>query len=480
MLSEAICPIFFTETKQGKCMMVRPKFGFIVFGVHKDGLTDPMGKAFIDASIVEKSKRALSDSGVEIVEHDIVIATKEESRIALARMKQDPTIDGIVLFSGTWVWAAHLAAAVRDYAMTGRAIVLWTHPGSQGWRPVGGLVMHGALMEIGIRHKFVYGEANDPAEIARIRSYCRAAHLKARLNMATIGTFGGRGMGQTCGAADPSQWMRTFGVDIDSRDTTDLIREAEAVSRKEIDDLYPRLKRLFGALPEETIVNERSIRLYLAMKKIVAREQFDFYTIQSFPGLADDYAATCFMQSMMLEDHVGTSTLGDFNTAMTVNLLTQLSNEPVYYGDLQHIDKRTREIKIIGDGAIPPSLAGKVGPAGFSEHGIPTEGMAGGLSVRLVCKAGEGVLARLGRVDGEFQMVIARCSIFEPSAEKLHARLEECGIPFWPHGFITVHADMDQLLEHWTNEYACLGYGPDLYGDLVDFCFLTGIRAIAL
>ena len=157
------------------------------------------------------------------------------------------------------------------------------------------------------------------------------------------------------------------------------------------------------------------MRLYLALKKVVAKEKFDFYTIQSFPGLAGDYSATCFAQSMMLEDGVGTSTLGDFNTALTVLLLTKLSKERVYYGDLQHIDKKSKEIKIIGDGACPPSLASKLGPAGFSEHGIPTEGEAGGLSVKLICKVGEGVLARLGRVNGEFQMVITRASIFEPA-----------------------------------------------------------------
>jgi hypothetical protein len=159
-------------------------------------------------------------------------------------------------------------------------------------------------------------------------------------------------------------------------------------------------------------------------------------------------------------------------------LLTKLSREPVYYGDLQHIDKRKREIKIIGDGACPPSLAGKLGPAGFAEHGIPTEGEAGGLSVRLLCKVGEGVLARLGRVDGEFTMVVTRASIFEPSAAELEARKLECGIPFWPHGFVTAHCDMDAMLEAWTNEYACLGYGPGLYADLVDFCNMTGIRAV--
>src|SRR3984957_14059648 len=178
--------------------------------------------------------------------------------------------------------------------------------------------------------------------------------------------------------------MRMFGVDIDSRDTTELIRAAGKVSSKEISDLQPRLQKLFGTAPETNVVNERSIRLYIALRKIVEKEKFDFYTIQSFPGLGDDYSATCFAQSMMLEDGYGTSTLGDLNTALTVFLLTKLSKEPVYYGDLQHIDKGTKEIKIIGDGACPPSLAGKLGPAGFATHGIPTEGKAGGVSVKLI------------------------------------------------------------------------------------------------
>lgn len=460
--------------------MIHPTVGFIVYGVHKDGLKDPMGKPFIDEAIVARAKKALIKNGVKLVEHKIVVASKEEARAALKKMKSNDAVDAIALFSGTWVWAAHLVAAVRDFAATGKGVLIWTHPGSQGWRPVGGLVMHGGLLEIGVPHKFVYGEADDPATLAKIISYFQAAHLKNFLNMSTIGAFGGRGMGQTCGVADPSQWMRMFGIDIDSRDTTELIRTAERVSAKKIAALEPRLKKLFGAGPERNVVNERSIRLYLALKEIVEKEKFDFYTIQSFPGLGDDYSATCFAQSMMLEDGHGTSTLGDFNTALTVLLLTKLSNERVYYGDLQHIDRKTHEIKIIGDGACPPSVAGKLGPAGFAEHGIPTEGEAGGVSVKLICKVGQGVLARLGRVNGEFRMVVTRASIFEPPRGQVKQRLNECGIPFWPHGFVTAHGDMDALLQNWTNEYACLGYGTHLYPALADFCEITGIRPILL
>ncbi|HTT21084.1 MAG TPA: hypothetical protein VMG82_19285 [Candidatus Sulfotelmatobacter sp.] len=460
--------------------MIEPTIGFIVYGVHKDGLKDPAGVPFIDDAVVERSQQALIAVGMKVVRHETVIASKAEAIAALRQMKNDPQIDAVVLFSGTWVWAAHLVGAIRDYAATGKGILLWTHPGSQGWRPVGGLVMHGGLLEIGVPHKFVYGDADDADTIMKITSYARAAHMKNWLNLSTIAAFGGRGMGQTCGVADPSQWMRMFGIDIDSRDTTAVIRAADQINRKEIDALTPRLEKLFGKLPGESVVNERSIRLYLGLKNIVEQEKFDFYTIQSFPGLGDHYSATCFAQSMMLDDGYGTSTLGDFNTALTVLLLTKLSKERVYYGDLQHVDVQRKEIKIIGDGACPPSLAGRLGPAGFAEHGIPTEGEAGGLSVKLICKVGEGVLARLGRVNGEFQMVITRATVFEPPVTEINRRLEECGIPFWPHGFVTAHCDMEQLLQNWTNEYACLGYGSHLYQALADFCEITGIRPILL
>ncbi len=460
--------------------MTQATVAFIVYGVHKDGLQDPMGTPFVDDALIAEAKDALIRAGLRLVEHQTVIASKREAAEALKKMKQDDRVDAVVLFSGTWVWAAHLVGAIRDFANSGKAVLLWTHPRSQGWRPVGGLVMHGGLLEIGVPHRFVYGDIKDTDTVGRIVSYARAAHLKNSLNLSTIGAFGGRGMGQTCGAADPSQWMRMFGIDIDSRDTTELMRTAERISAAQVEALQPRLRQLFGAIPEANQVSDRSIRLYLALKEIVERERYAFYTIQSFPGLADEYAATCFAQSMMLEDGYGTSTLGDFNTALTVFLLTRLSRERVYYGDLQHIDRKTREIKIIGDGACPPSLACEVGPAGFAEHGIPTEGDAGGLSVKLVCKAGEGVLARIGRVNGELRMVITRATVAAPSPEHVQQRLDECGIPFWPHAFVTAHCDIDALLQNWTNEYACLGYGEDLYPALADFCEHTGIKAVLL
>ena len=458
--------------------MVRSKTAFVIYGVHKDGLKDPDGNLFIDQSIIDGAKDALAKEGVELVEEELIVATKQEAKDILLPLAKDDSIDTLVLFSGTWVWAAHMIGAIREFSKTGKGIVIWTHDGSQGWRPVGGLVLSAALNEVGINHRFVYGGISDPTNVKRVANYCKASALKKSMEMTTLRAFGGRGMGQTCGVADPSQWMKTFGIDIDSRDTYELVETAKAIPQAEVDKICDWIDANFTTPVERNDGNFRSIRLYLALKALKEKDGFDYYTIQSFPGMGDYYAATCFAQSMMLNDGVPTSTLSDFNTALSAIIIMGLSKDPIYYGDLQHINKATKEIKIIGDGAVPPCLANDDGVS-LAGHGIPTEGEAGGLSINLVCKSGPGVLARVSRVNGEFRIVVARCEVVQPDPATLEARRHECGIPFWPHAFVQVQGDLDAMVENWNNEYACLGYGEDLYEQIQDFGKLMGIPVLA-
>ncbi len=461
--------------------MIKPKMGFLIFAQHKENTATHDGNPHMDFPLFEKCKDAIRSYGIELVCEEVVIRDKEEAKVAMRKFRNDDSIDGVILFSGSWMWSANIIASIREYAMTNKGIVLWTLDDAPGWRTVGGLVVHGAMNEIGIEHRFVYCDYRDSEQMQKIADYCYAAALKNKLNMTTVGSFGGRGMGQTVGVADPSQVMRMFGIDIDSRDTYQLIECAKSFSKEEVEALYPRLIDTFGCLPPDDDVTDRSLRMYLALKKTMKDLKFDYYTIQSFPGIGDDYSATCFAQSLMLDDGYGTSTLGDFNTLLTTIALTELSGQSVYYGDLQCMVRKDKEIRIIGDGACPPSLAGTLDPAGYSHHGVPYEGKMDGLSVKLTCKPGEGVIARLCRIKGEYVMTIARCTVVEPKPEELMDKKHECGSPEWPHAFCRIHGDLDAFIEGWNNEYACLGYGGDaLYNQLAAFCDLTGIKKVLI
>ena len=44
--------------------MIKAKAGFIVYGIHKDDLPDPIGKPFIDVDLVTKTKKALINAAL--------------------------------------------------------------------------------------------------------------------------------------------------------------------------------------------------------------------------------------------------------------------------------------------------------------------------------------------------------------------------------------------------------------------------------
>jgi len=69
--------------------MITPRMGFIVYRVHKDGLKDPTGKPFIDDQVLANSKKDLTERGIELVEHETVVANEEKARIAFKKVKDN-------------------------------------------------------------------------------------------------------------------------------------------------------------------------------------------------------------------------------------------------------------------------------------------------------------------------------------------------------------------------------------------------------
>ena len=156
-------------------MQLIPKVGFIVFGVHKDGLVDPLGTPFIDDALIAAAKESLRAMGPGRARGDPGDQGGSQGlpgqvQAARGRRRHRPFLRDLGV-GGAPDWP------LRDFARTGKGIVLWTNPGSQGWRPVGGLVMHGALKEIGLAHRYVYGGYDDPETIEHIAAYCRACAM---------------------------------------------------------------------------------------------------------------------------------------------------------------------------------------------------------------------------------------------------------------------------------------------------------------
>ena len=370
--------------------MIQPTTGFIVYGVHKDGLSDPLGAPFIDDAVVFRSREALRSSGLKVKDHPVVIATKAEARAALDAMKKDDDVDCVVLFSGTWVWAAHLVAAVQDLQKAGQGGPDMDAPGLPGMAPRRGprssrcpggggdsspfrlrrrrrpggdwpnrQLLQSRAPETALEHVYnwnIWRPRNGP-DLRRSRPF------------AVDEGFRGRYRQPGHHRADPTsqrgQPVRTGGPRTPA---------AEAVRSRARKVAGQRAFR--PSLPGPETCGRKG-RVRLLHDPVVSR-----------PGRR-------LCRNLLCPEHDAGRRVGYLDARRFQHGPFRLPARPPEHGAgllwrpaaPRQEGPRDQDHRRWGRAAI----AGlRLGPAGFATHGIPTEGQAGGLSVKLVCKVGEG------------------------------------------------------------------------------------------
>ena len=450
-------------------MAPTPKVGFLP--ITWPGLytaTSETGQAWIQAEDTLMALKALQAAPLEVVAHDHVVSEIDES-LQVVECFLDEDVDAMVLFVQTWNWADRILQAAQRF---GRPILLWALPISRLWS-IGGLsVTHGSLDEVGISHQVVYGMPDEPGLVDAIVRFARAAHVKNVLRKSRFGSVGGHGMGIYTGPVDPSQWIRDFGVTIGFIDQYEVVAEGEKVPPEELLQYYTKLQQEYGSVPPYDRVTERSIRLYLGMERIIAREKFDFTGVNDMFGLSDNYCSMCLAQSRLSSRGFVTTCLNDSNGAITAYILRQLSDQPLFTADVNLVDKKTGIVRMIDDGAGAINLAKDPKDVRLS-YQPRLECKASGVCTGLVCKPGRITLARLSRVQGKYVMLIAPGEAVEGDP----AWLEECGYPMWPHAFLRLDGSLDFFVQNLRSEYIHMAYG-DLKDDLLATCAVLGIQPI--
>ena len=450
-------------------MASKPKVGFLP--ITWPGLytaATETGEAWIQDEDTRIALNALQAAPLDVVAHGRVVSEIDEAFKVVDRFLGED-VDCMVLFVQTWNWADRILQAAQRF---GRPIIMWALPIPRLWS-IGGLaVTHGSMDEVGIPHKIVYGLPEQPGVIESIVRFARAARVKNVLRRSRFGSVGGHGMGIYTGPIDPAQWLREFGLSVGFVDQYEVAAEGEKVAQDELRDYYHKLQEEYGTVPPYDQVTERSIRLYLGMERIIAREKFDFTGVNDMFGLSDNYCSMCLAQSRLSSRGFVTTCLNDSNGALTAYILRLLSDGPLFTADVNLVDKKSGVVRLIDDGAGAITLGKNPKDVKLS-YQPRLECKASGVCTGLICKPGRITLARLARVQGKYVMHIAPGEAIEGDP----AWLEECGYPMWPHAFLKLDGDLDHFVQALRSEYIHMAYG-DLKDDLLETCELLGIESI--
>lgn len=456
--------------------MLKPKLGFlnITCPTHLKAVNET-GDNWVNKDTIEKVKKKLLNSNLELVYIDKIITTFDQLDEVEKKFNNE-NVDLIFLNLATWNWADQIIQFIRNMK---KPVILYTSYDSKAWS-IGGLAAtYGGFEEIGIDSKVAYGNIDDNDVISSIISYSKASRVRNVLQRSRYGSFGGQGMGIITGIVDANQWLRDFGIITGYTDQYALILEAEKIKTVKAKEYYGELKKEYNSIPEYSQVFENSIKLYFAMEKIIEHEKYNFTGLKCTFELSDNYCSGCLAQSRLANRGFVSACLNDSNGALSAYVLSLLKaeDEPLFTADVNLVTKKDNLIKLIDDGAAAAKLAGNSKINAELCIQPPLEAKASGICTKLFAKPGEVTLIRFARINSNYVCHLTEGEVMSIDEDKKESIMSECGYPIWPHAVVKIKGDSNNFINNLRSEYIHMTYG-NLRNDIVDFCGLSNIRLI--
>lgn len=278
---------------------------------------------------------------------------------------------------------------------------------------------------LGVARKTVAGHVSDPAVVARIAVWARAALARAELRTLKLVRFGDNMRNVAVTEGDKVEAERRFGVSVNTHGVNDLVAVVGEVTESEIDILIEEYLDRYEVAPELRPGADRAdslrygARIEVALRRFVLDGGYGAFTtnfedlggLRQLPGLA--------VQRLMAEG-IGFGGEGDWKTAVLGRTLkTMAAGLP---GGTSFMEDYTYHLEpgnnlILGAHMLEvcPTIASgtpriEVHPLGIGDREDP---------VRMVFDAAPGEAVTLGLCDlgDRFRMVANEITVVPPLAE---------------------------------------------------------------
>ena len=438
-----------------------------------------------DAAIIERIKGRhgvikglLTDMGYEVADEGPLHRTYDAMKNAGRNLRMQD-IKVLVIFVGTWTHSNAAAAAAEE---AGVPVVVWGDalPGSCGL--VGSTVTMGAMDELGLYANLVYGPFDDAATLRRAKRLLDAACAAVSLRGTTLGVGGGRCMGMLTAVVDPNDIKKRFGVEIDSFEQMALIDRAEAVDPGRVGHFLDWMRSTFGKMVAKPEALDKQIRLYLAIRDFCGEMGYDFIALKCLPEMAAKYSSYCLAHAILGDAHddlgekprLVMACEADIPAALTMQILKNLAPEsPVLFTDLTEYDFGLDLLTTCNCGSQPTDFAPDKSEVHWEKEGVHEHYWKyGGTCPQHVAKSGRATLARLGRKQGQYELMIAPVEVVEQPREKLKETVWER-----PHAYLKLLCDRTDFFSRARANHVHLVYG-DYTEELVEVCAVLGIKSV--
>lgn len=424
------------------------------------------------------ARTALEAVGMEVVSPADGLSRTPEDMRQHGRFLRNENVEVLVVYVGTWTHSRNVVALA---SMVGVPVIIWTYssPGNIGI--VGGSISRGALDEVGITNTLIYGDFSDERTQEKLRTWCTGYAAATRLRGTTLGVGGSRSMGMYTTHVDPSELRKKFGIDVEGWDQGVLIEDSKRIPDSEASAFLSWMKEQFGDVSVGDDVMLAQIKMYLAMKKLVRNEGFDFVCVRCMPELPSYHTTFCLAHAFLNDrfDEQGEKepiVCGcevDINGTITMQMLKNITGAPVMFGDFLLYDEKQNIATLCNCGSMAVEFATGRKDVKWVEGTVAEfDYKLGCASPQYVAKPGKVTMARLGRINGEYIMLI----MGGEAVSYPRSKLEEVN-PNQPQAFVKLDCSPDAFIAQLRANHIHLVYG-NYISEMEVLCGALGIRPI--
>jgi L-fucose isomerase len=440
---------------------VMPKIGLLCISL--DGERIDYAQKFEEKAREELKKlkiEILNAPGIKLDRHSVADASKK---------LEAENADAVIYLIGTWILADGVVSAVQQATLP---IAIWGVPEPVSFSSVGANVVHGALVEMGMTHRLFYGRPEDTQTLQEISIYCKAAMAKNRLKKARFGLIGGRAISAYTTAADPNQIKGLFGVEIEHIDQMIVLEKARSITDASAAEYFALRRERYKSfdIPDDVLL--KSVKTAIAVEQVIDEYELDMASIKCLGEFINLYTSCCMSVVFASDAGFTMSCQGDVNATLSMYIIRLLSGEPAFYGDISTVMYSNGEVRMINCGALPTGLAQDTKNIPWVTQ-YEYMGKGRGSCPVFCMKAGDVTFGYIGRVKGEYQMLIAGGTAFEKSIDEI------VSVRTWPQGFATLQGDPRKFYYNLLSNHCVMGYGS-LEEELKEFCDLYGIKKIVI
>jgi L-fucose isomerase len=433
----------------------------------------------IYAWLVE-GRQLLTKNGMEVLDADHITQSHQQAGHQVRDLSQRGA-EVLVIFIGRWSYSSTIVAAALESHLP---IILWAPYRDDTGGIIGASIARGALAEVGIDAPLVHGNFDDPATIQELLEMCKLRSAATRIRHLTYGVCGGRSLGMYTGVIDGNAWRTQFGIEVDSFDQAGLVTEAMRISEERVKPYIPWLKNNFGKIKVTDEVLDGQVRLYLAVKDIVAFRGYDFVSLRCLPEMPTAYTTFCLAHALLNDasdaegpkPRVICACEADSNGALTMMMLNLLSDTPVMMGDVWHVDKKTDVLRLSNCGSQPTDMAKSRKDVNLVPHQFTEfEWRIGACCPQAIAKPGKVTVARLGRISGKYTCLIT-------TGDALDIPQEKVAKTFWgfsPHTFVHLDSGYTAFMKELRCNHMHVTYG-NVKEQMAELCRMFNVEPILI